>query len=141
MTILVTILALVVIAYVWHSLLVQAKNEKFISHLVDRYRMNDASNAGKNVKCKYAGIAWRESGKKVARFSGVSKVGIGESHLIIRQPIGAKAIIPDIAIPKNDLTFVRTEFVWSALRRFDVYTVRATDSGQLLLPVSLVARG
>ena len=117
-----------------------ARNDEFLSALIAKYQLDEGATDLLKVEFTENFFAWIVSGHAIARYSGMSKLGVNDAFLVIKQRAVVKMHIPDIAIPKSQLCYLGTRFVWSAMHRLDVFRVSGLNSGQLLLPVSLIEK-
>jgi hypothetical protein len=134
------LLVAVLIVLVWLIVPIRARNEPFLSELVSRYPFDTLGQSDPRIDYVRKYFGWRDTGRRTSRFSGMSKLGTSDDMLVLKHPLLFRSLIPSIAVPKQRLRYVGTEFLWSAVRKFDVFEVDGLPSGQLLLPVNFVAR-
>jgi len=133
-----TLIVLAMVLAIWVFVIARARKELFPTALIGEFGLDKDDRMADDVQCHAARVAWRGSGDKVARFSGVSMIGQDQNMLVIKQRNAIQRLFPSIAIPKSRLQYVGTEFVWSAVGRFDVYNIEEIESGQLLLPPNFI---
>tara|TARA_R110002049_G_scaffold20717_3_gene75882 strand:- start:9425 stop:9817 length:393 start_codon:yes stop_codon:yes gene_type:complete len=109
--------------------------EPFYAALIRRYGLDKLDSTFDDIECKFRFYGWRQSSNAIARVGSLSKIGVGSDTIILRVTKPFDIVFPTLAIPKKDLSYVGTEFVWSAVSKFDVFNVQNSEEVQLLLPV------